>query len=194
VSTDVIHRIIEQHAALDGSRPAIVDAAGSVTYRRLNARANTMARVLMCAGLRRGGHALVTGDPGIELAVALLAALKSGASYTWTSGNAGQRHPVLSIRSAAASAPEEYLVIDGAPASETEQSSPNLPILSRGCDVACVLDPFSASPVQVPHAAIVARRAVPPTVPWTDDRTAVDLWVTLMNGATLTLPGHAAAA
>jgi hypothetical protein len=196
MSTDVIHRIIEQQTTLDGHRLAIIENDGTITYRALNARANALARVLMCAGLRHGGHALVEADPGVELAAILLGVLKAGGAYTWLRGSNGWKgNPTLSIRTRAGSSPDEYLVMGGQLESAPTHSGHNLPVMARGGDVACVLDPFTAAPVQVSHAEIAARRgAAWSTAGWHDDPIATHLWVTLMNGKTMLTSGGAATA
>jgi hypothetical protein len=197
VSSDVIHRIIERQTTLDGSRLALIDGKGPITYRALNARANALARVLMCAGLRHAGHALVAADPGADLAAMLLAVLKAGGAYSWMGGSDGRSgNAMLSIRTSPGNSPDEYLVIDGDVESSATHASPNLPVMARGCDVACVLAPFTAAPVQVPHAAIAARRgsASANASGWNDDPTATRLLIALMNGQTVTMEAGAATA
>ena len=66
--------------------------------------------------------------------------------------------------------------------------SPNLPILTRGSDVACVLRDQDGTPaLLVPHATITAlpQRQVPTSVRWSGESGALDLWVALMTGATI---------
>ena len=188
MSRDVVHRIIEQQAALHGDRPAIVDGAGDVTYRVMNGRANSVARALMCAGLRRGGHAIVTGEPAARLAVTLLAVLKTGAAYTWfpLARDEGCNLEV-SIRPQIGSRPEEYLVVtlDGQQAESS--SSPNLPVMTRGNDAACVLRPFDAGRTVVSHALVAGLPRGDDSTPpaWRGDDAAW-LLTALMDGRTLT--------
>jgi len=193
---DVVHRIIEHQAALDGHRVAVVDTGETITYSLLNARANVLARALRCAGLRRGGHALIAGEASIDVVVALLSVLKSGASYTWSSATDTRAgNPVISVAPQVGRTPDEYLPVTPVLEHGLLHSSPNLPVLSRGPDVACVVSPFDETSRPLSHAAIVARRGTGET--WLkahDDRTAVPLWVALMDGLPVTLPGRAAAA
>lgn len=193
VGTDVIHRVIEAHAVRHRDRAAIVDQSGALSYHVLNSRANAFARVLMCAGLRRAGHAIVTGEPGADLAVALLAVLKTGASYTWSRRTEVAR-PLVAIRVRDADAQEEYLVIDATASERLDQPSPNLPVMVRGGDVACVAQTADGCEA-IPHRAIASRADNAATHgPWSDDTTATALWVALMGGETITASTRAAAA
>jgi non-ribosomal peptide synthetase component F len=194
VATDVIHRVVETQAVRQGDRPALVDHAGSISYRALNSRANAVARALMCAGLRRGGHGVVTGRAGADLAVALLAVLKTGASYTWrASAHAGQ--PTVAIRSGDGEAADEYLVTGHTAVEASHQPSPNLPVLVRGGDIAIIVD-SPAGPQAIPHAVIATQaKACPmPGASWIDDPTGCALWLALMAGTTLEIPRTAVAA
>jgi non-ribosomal peptide synthetase component F len=194
VATDVIHRVIETQAARHGERPALVDHTGTVTYRSLNSRANALARALMCAGLRRGGHAVVTGQAGAELAVALLGVLKVGASYTWRP-SAQADPPRVAILDSDREEADEYLVSAVTLAEPSHQPSPNLPVMVRGADTACIVD-APAGPQAIPHAAIAARATscAAADTPWTDDPTGATMWSALMTGTTLEIPRPAAVA
>jgi non-ribosomal peptide synthetase component F len=194
VATDVIHRVVETQALRHGDRPALVDHAGSVSYRSLNSRANALARALMCAGLRRSGHAVVTGQAGVELAVALLAVLKAGASYTWRD-SAQAVQPSVAIRHGDGEAADEYLVTGSTVLEASHQASPNLPVLVRGGDTACIVD-SAAGPEAIPHARIAAcaETSDAASAAWTDDPTGAALWLALMTGTTLAIPPRTAAA
>ena len=187
MSNDVIHRIIEQQAVVHGSRPAIIDGAGDVTYRVMNGRANSVARALLCAGLRRGGHALINGGAGADLAVTLLAVLKTGAAYTWQPlEHAADRGLEMAIRPQSDSAREEYLVVSLDIPQAESLSSPNLPILTRGSDAACVLRPFDDDRTLVSHASVAGLRGTDvSTAPaWRADDAAW-LLTALMDGLTV---------
>lgn len=190
-----IHRVIEQQAALQPDAIAIRNGSHSITYRELNQRANTLARRLAESGLTRGSVAMVRMERGVDLAIVLLAVLKAGAAYAWIEPGSPQdcglpsEFCVLRTRGAAE---QEHLAIDirDALATTSARPSPNLPILTRGHDVACVLPDRVGNPhVLVPHATI---SALPADVPaqsgeWTSVPGAFDLWIGLMTGATMTL-------
>lgn len=167
VENAVIHRRIEWQAARHAEATAIVDADHALTYRELNVRANAVARELIRRGFRRGSHARVSLPRGCDLAVVLLAILKAGGSYSWPC-------PVSTI-----------------PVTETEAtaaSSPNLPVLVRPSDIACVLGGDPASGVLVPHATIASISATEAEVrEWIADHGALDLWACLMSGGTLSV-------
>ena len=152
----------------------------------------------------------------------LLAVLKAGGAYTWLDGRVATRpdKPVLAERSADANRSDQaewpsgisleqradgdeqrYLVIDIRDAlAASARPAPNLPILTRAADIAYVLPQGNGLPgVLVPHAAITALQSLPlpETTDWSSELGALDLWLPLMAGATVTLttaPSEAAAA
>jgi hypothetical protein len=192
VVTAAIHRLVEQHAAARPAATAVTDGRRAVTYRELNFRANACARKLIDRGFRRGAHAIVRVEPGVGLAVTLLAVLKAGGSYTWIDPRCGDSDypPGISIARGGPSSPPAYVPVgdDGALAGDA-QPSPNLPVLTRPSDVACVLHGRGGVPeVLVPHATIVAMlaRTAPPSTAWSGEPGAFDLWIALMSGGALT--------
>jgi len=60
---------------------ALVSDRGSLTYAKLNARANRLARHLRAVGARPGGFVAVSMHRSLELMVALYAVAKTGAAY-----------------------------------------------------------------------------------------------------------------
>lgn len=178
-----IHRLIESHAASNGEAIAIADRNRNISYRELNAAANALARRLMDAGFRRGMRADVRMAPSPDLAVALLAILKAGGHYRWSEGN-----------------PDEDpwgLLMDAGGVLRDVRCSPNLPVVTRETDVACVLERGAGeSPIVVPHATILsmAARPVADRSPWTGESGAFDLWAALMSGATAVVSERQAAA
>ena len=207
-----VHRIVEGHAAARGNDIALVDRDGTLTYRELNQRANALARFLIVRGLRRGSRAVVKMEGCADLAVVLLAVLKAGGAYTWLDGRVATRpdKPVLAGRSASADRCDQsgwpdgislaqdaggreqrYIAIDIRDAREAcSRPAPNLPILTRAADIACVLPQRDGLPaVLVPHATITALRShpLPEATRWSAEPGALDLWLPLMAGATVTL-------
>jgi non-ribosomal peptide synthetase component F len=210
VSTVAIHRLVEEHAATRGGVAAIVDRDRALSYRELNHAANAVARRLMARGFRRGAHACVRMPRSAELAVVLLAVLKGGGCYTWSDPARGESEcpPGLSLRPvppqprcaavgpagqsgavpATGTTGERHLSLDVTAAiDDRTQASPNLPVVSRGSDTACVLQDGDGAPVVlVPHATIAALRSRAVTHPtsWRGDAGAFDLWMALMAGTT----------
>jgi hypothetical protein len=139
---------------------------------------------------------------GIDLATALLAILKAGGSYSW---NDPERDPDrivssephgVSIATGDDGAETRYLYLDVTRLlAERVSSCPNLPIVTRHTDIACVLQQGGAPAVMVPHATITALRARAVTHPtrWTGEPGAFDLWMALMAGTTALLENHTAA-
>ena len=194
--TGAIHRVVEQHAATRGSLVAVVDTDRAISYRELNYAANAVARHLLSRGFRRGARATICLPRGIDLAVVLLAVLKAGGCYTWIdSERTGAPHGV-SFRIATSGSEEQHLHLDLAPIlAERIACSPNLPVLTRGSDLACVLEDNGLPAVMVPHSTIAAlrARAIPHPTPWVGEAGAFDLWMALMAGTTAIVETSAAA-
>jgi non-ribosomal peptide synthetase component F len=196
-----IHRIIEQRAATQGDLAAISDTGVSLSYRELNRRANCVARHLIAHGFRRGALATLRLPRSLETAIVLLGVLKAGGAYLLIDDEEGVRMgwPAgvsFSQKAQGSQGDAEevrYLAIDVTAAlTHPASSCANLPILTRGSDVACVLPASDDAPaVLVPHETIAALQIDPASrfVPWTGEPGALDLWIALMTGATATLGG-----
>src|SRR5206468_721759 len=76
-----IHVRVEQQAEAAPEAIALVDDAVSLTYRALNQRANRLARRLRSAAASEQPLIIVALDRSVDLVVALLAVLKTGAAY-----------------------------------------------------------------------------------------------------------------
>jgi len=189
----VVHRIVEQHAATSADAPAIVCDGGAITYRDLNVRANGIARRLLEEGFRRGAHLTVAMDHGIDLATVLLAVLKAGGSYAWRPGHPAipQRHALLATGFEPAAAGHRPRTVDlDMLLRESTRTSPNLPVLTRPADLACVLTSDGGRHVLVPHSTIAALRHERPASAqasrvWDGEPSSFELWAGLMSGATL---------
>ena len=193
-----VHRIIEQRAATHGDLTAIADAGVSLSYRELNQRANAVARHLIANGFRRGALATVRLPRSPETAVVLLGILKAGGTYALIDDEqSGARDWPAGVSFAQKADGDEmrFLAIDVTAAlSQPAQSCANLPILARGSDVACVLPIGTVPRVLVPHEAITALRQHKPAsrfAQWSGEPGALDLWMALMTGATVTLGSQA---
>jgi non-ribosomal peptide synthetase component F len=187
-----IHRVIEQQSAMQPEAVALVDSTQALTYRDLNQRANTLARRLADSGLRRGSVAVVQMHRSVDLAVVLLAVLKAGAAYAWmepgTSSGPDLPASFCIAQRRAAHAEQCFVAVDirNALAACTARPSPNLPILTRGSDIACVLPDSQGEPqVLVPHETIASMPAPARRDAWTSEPGAFDLWIALMSGETL---------
>jgi non-ribosomal peptide synthetase component F len=188
-----VHRIIEQRVSTHGDRPAIVEPGRAVSYRELNIRANTVARHLMAYGFRRGGLVVVRLPRSPSTAIVLLAILKAGGTYVLIDENgADVSWPAgISMCDRAEGDEARYVPIDLTSAFDTPcQSCPNLPIHTRESDVACVIPDRDGAPsVHVPHSTIASLRdeTVPPFIRWVGEPGALDLWMALMTGATVSI-------
>jgi hypothetical protein len=195
METTAIHRIIEQHAAVRGDAPALLDDGRVLTYRDLNQRANVVARCLLAHGFRRGTTALINTARSLDLAVMCLGVLKAGGAYAWLDCDPSWPRGISIPQRDGAGDELKSLSIDVTGALSTApQSSANLPILTRGSDIACVIGgPEFERSILVPHATVTALLAkpVPSQLCWSDDPAAIELWVGLMAGATVTMAPRA---
>jgi non-ribosomal peptide synthetase component F len=191
VTTSSIHRCIEQQAATRAADIAIVEQSRSLSYRELNQAANVVARRLIALGFRRGSHAWVRMPHGTDLALVLFAVLKAGGSYTWLDpARANRDFPEgISIAAGHTATENRYLSLD--PAHLLEHvggaTSPNLPVITRASDIACVLRDDAGRPViLVPHEALTSLRHAYVSEPaaWTGEPGALDLWLALLTGRT----------
>lgn len=76
-----LHEAFEARAVLQPEYPAIVFAGESISYQQLNRRANCLAHELIARGVRPNDHIGVSVKRNMNLVIALLAVLKSGAAY-----------------------------------------------------------------------------------------------------------------
>lgn len=192
--SNAVHRIIEQRAATRPETVAILEGPRGTTYREVNQRANALARRLCESGLSRGSLALVRMPRSTDLAVILLAVLKAGACYTWIEPGSSDDLDLPSsfcILRGQCAKEEQFIALDveRALCESASRLGPNLPVLTRGSDVACVLPDGNGRPhVLVPHATIAALPESPsPRRAWEGAAGALDLWAGLMSGVTLSL-------
>ena len=76
-----VHRLFESAAAVHKNSVALLCAGDHLSYEQLNLDANRLAHVLRDKGVRRGDLVGVCLDRSIDLVVALLGVLKTGAAY-----------------------------------------------------------------------------------------------------------------
>ncbi|MEU5210172.1 amino acid adenylation domain-containing protein [Streptomyces sp. NPDC020742] len=76
-----VDRIFEEHAARRPDHEAVVLGEESLSYRELNARANRLARLLAGHGAGPGRIVGLMLPRSVDMIVAILAVLKSGAAY-----------------------------------------------------------------------------------------------------------------
>lgn len=198
METRAIHRVIEEHAAVCGDAVAIAGDRDAITYRYLNQWANLVARRLHDAGFRRGGHATIRMPRSSDLAVLLLAVLKAGGAYTWDNGD----HRTVTITPTRMDSDHTCRSVDVTALLEGgSHTAANLPIVTRGKDIACVLRDATGQPaVLVPHATVTSLCTGIQTAAsarWNGDAGAMDLWSVLIAGGTVVLdnePAEVAAA
>ncbi len=127
-----LHQLFEAQAARTPDAPALVHAAGQLTYAELDRRAALLADVLRARGVGPEERVAICMDPAPETVAALLAVLKAGGAYlpldptspaerlAFMVRDSGTRlvlaHPHLAERVAGAA---EVVVLDGLDGPET---------------------------------------------------------------------------
>jgi hypothetical protein len=185
-----VHRAVEHQAATRAESLAYIDDRRTLTYRELNTSANTVARALIASGFKRGSLAAVRMEKSADLAITLLAVLKAGGAYMWADPNDTSWPHGVSIVETGKGPEGRCIAVDVMRVlTEGPRLNPNLPILTRGTDVACVLRDRDGSPaILVPHSTITSlpRWAAAREAAWADEGGALDLWVALMSGNAVT--------
>ncbi len=77
----VVHKAFEAHARSTPDGIAVVCAGQRLTYAELNAKANQFAHFLTARGIGRGAKVGVCLDYSLDMVIAVLGTLKSGAAY-----------------------------------------------------------------------------------------------------------------
>ena len=175
---------------------ALLTESGAISYRDLNLSANAVARRLVAHGVRRGSTVVVKMVKSPDAAIILLAVLKAGAAYMWLDAAKTSPWPCgVSFRDVGG-VEERWKNIGVRALLESTQPAPNLPILTRGTDIACVLPADNGAPgVLVPHETITGLQVnVTEPARWNGDAGALGLLLGLMSGATVSLAGEAVSA
>ncbi|WP_445362256.1 amino acid adenylation domain-containing protein [Microbulbifer sp. ANSA003] len=76
-----LHAIVEQQARLIPDEPAVSLSFDSLSYRELNEQANILAHDLLARGVKPGQRIAIAMPKDLPLPVAILAVLKTGATY-----------------------------------------------------------------------------------------------------------------
>ncbi|QCO55738.1 amino acid adenylation domain-containing protein [Pseudorhodobacter turbinis] len=80
-NTDTLHGLVAACAAQVPTRVAVRDTSGALSYDALEARSNTLAAYLQGRGIGAGDRVGVALGRGVDLVVAILGVLKTGAAY-----------------------------------------------------------------------------------------------------------------
>ncbi len=76
-----IHELFEEQAARHAERIAVVCDGIELTYGKLNAKANQLAKVLRDKGIGPDRVVAIMGDRSLEMIIGMLAILKAGGAY-----------------------------------------------------------------------------------------------------------------
>jgi len=78
---ECVHELVEAQVERTPNAVALICNNQSLTYKELNHRANQMAHYLVARGVRAGGFVAIYMDRSLDMLLAVLATLKSGAAY-----------------------------------------------------------------------------------------------------------------
>jgi nonribosomal peptide synthetase DhbF len=212
-----VHELFEEQVARTPGAKALVSGPEWVSYAELDARADRLAQRLAGSGVGRGCLVGVRLERGIEMVVAVLAALKTGAGYLMLDPDfpaerlRGMAEDAgVAVVVARADEPVERLGVSVRSVRvDAEQGQP-LPRGAGGArpgDVACVMFTSGSTGrpkgVAAPHRAIVGTLAGQDYLPfgpeavWLQcapvswDAFALELWGALLFGGTCVLyPGQ----
>ncbi|MER7758065.1 amino acid adenylation domain-containing protein, partial [Kitasatospora sp. NPDC097643] len=172
--TACAHEVVERFAAETPEALALVFEDGRVSYGELNARANRLARQLTAAGVGRGDVVGVLLERGVELVVAVLAALKAGAGYTVLDTDFPVERWRLVLEEVAAAAvltttPHAALLpdaptlsLDALAGEIAGRASGDLDVGAGLDDVACVM--FTSGSTGRPKGVVASHRALVATL------------------------------
>ncbi len=76
-----VHELIEEQARRTPDAPAVLFRESQLSYSQLNSQANQLARYLEQAGVKAGDRVGICLNRSLDLVVALVATLKTGAAY-----------------------------------------------------------------------------------------------------------------
>jgi amino acid adenylation domain-containing protein/non-ribosomal peptide synthase protein (TIGR01720 family) len=209
-----IPAIFERHAASSPDSIAVVFQNERVTYSELNKRSNRLARLLAQREVRKGMLVGVSLPRTVELIVALLAVLKSGAGYLPLDGDypeerlqrlladAGVHLVIADGESGPALKAADVLLIDDDKLKEFSDSNPGMEISPE--DLAYVM--YTSGSTGVPKGVAVPHRGVTRLVsprqeylrfskeevflqlaPVSFDASTLEIWGPLLNGGRLVL-------
>ncbi len=181
-----VHGLIEEKVAKYPAVPAVSCAGRQLTYAELNAAANRVAHRLRALGAQPGTRVCVLLERSMEMPIALLAILKTGAAYVplepdlppgrirFTIADTGA--PVLVTLSELAPAGLDddvaVLALDGDAAAIAAQPAENPPAAAGPDDIAYVL--YTSGSTGTPKAALIRHVGVVNLINWVADQYALD--------------------
>jgi amino acid adenylation domain-containing protein/non-ribosomal peptide synthase protein (TIGR01720 family) len=132
-----VHERFERQAAATPGATAVVCDGGRLTYQELNDSANRLAHALRARGIGRGAMVAICMERSLEMIVALLGMLKSGAAYVPLDPKYPAERLRLMVRDAGA-----RLVLTNSAAGRSGVATTEVPYLDL-CDDAAALKEFS---------------------------------------------------
>lgn len=152
-----VHRLIEDRACQAPDDPAVLDGADTLTYRRLDRRANHLAARLSALGVGRGSRVAVLLPTGADALVAILGVLKAGCAYVPLdpAHPADRLRPMLADAAAVVTAPgtldgENVVELDGGEAGRAPE------VRTRPDDAAYVI--YTSGSTGEPKGVVVTHR------------------------------------
>lgn len=212
-----VHELFEQHAARTPDKTAIIFGDDSLSYLKLNQRANQLARYLMKVGVRPEMLVGICLERSLEMIVALLGILKAGGVYVPIAADLPPvrrnrmiadddvRHIVTATahRALFDGIAEHVLTVDGDAARIAEESLQN-PATVQFPESPAYVNYTSGSTGQpkgvlVPHASVMRLVCQPnfmrldnstcllQMAPLSFDAATLEIWGALLNGGSLVI-------
>jgi nonribosomal peptide synthetase DhbF len=139
-----LHDLFAQQAAARPDKVAVIGADGALTYRDLDRLSDAVAARLISAGVRAGDRVAICLDRSPMLAVALLGALKTGATYV----PLDPAYPVARLRFTVEDAQAGFLVSEK---KITDRLRETVPAGTALLDISLLTEPVDAAhPVRPP--------------------------------------------
>ncbi|MBQ1076206.1 AMP-binding protein [Micromonospora sp. C31] len=200
--------LIAARAAATPDAVALATARGPVSYADLVADADRLARHLAALGVGRGDVVGVLLDPGADLPLAALAALRAGAAYLPMDQDQPAARAATVTLAALVTTDALAARLPGLPPGRTVRldaddwrqhpAVPPAPTVAPGDTAVVLVTGAPPRPVALPHRALTG--GLPGTgpgqvwLPWQSPVTAeftAALWAALSSGATCVLPAGA---
>ncbi|QHZ48659.1 non-ribosomal peptide synthetase [Bacillus sp. NSP9.1] len=163
-----IPELFEEQAELAPEKTAIVAGNSSLTYRKLNERANQLARRLKAKGLKRGDAVAIMMERSLEAAVGMLAVLKAGGVYVpvdpaypeervrFLLEDSGARIVIIKENPAISLAGYEALTVDGE--GVEKEDAVNLDHITKPADLAYYI--YTSGSTGKPKGVMVEHRNI----------------------------------
>ncbi|WP_051250928.1 non-ribosomal peptide synthetase [Paenibacillus harenae] len=175
--SNLLHGLFEEQASRLPAQPAIVQGESSLTYSKLNARANQLARTIRSYGVQSGDIVAISADRSLDMAVGMLAVMKAGAAYLPVDPDypadriryllKDSRTPLLLARASAIQAADyefsgSILNLESEDSYDADDSNPEWTVLPQ--DLAYVI--YTSGTTGEPKGVMIEHQSIANSVKW----------------------------